>query len=89
MQLEDKVVIVTGGAAGIGGAISQVLAQRGAKVVAVDINADTGAQLEAEHKDSIVFLEGDVSQRETAELAVRTAIDRFGSLTGLINNAHA
>lgn len=89
MQLEDKVVIVTGGAAGIGGAISQVLAQRGAKVVAVDINAEAGAQLEAEHKDSIVFLEGDVSQRETAELAVRTAIDRFGSLTGLVNNAHA
>ncbi|MGH8880387.1 MAG: SDR family NAD(P)-dependent oxidoreductase, partial [Stackebrandtia sp.] len=37
MQLEHQVVIVTGGAAGIGGAISRVLAYRGAKVVAVDI----------------------------------------------------
>src|SRR5699024_2177275 len=57
--------------------------------VAVDINADAGAQLESEHEDSIAFLERDVSQRDTAELAVRTAIDRFGSLTGLVNNAHA
>ena len=62
MQLEDKVVIVTGGAAGIGGAVSKVLAQRGAKIVAVDINADAGAQLESEHEDSIAFLERDVSQ---------------------------
>lgn len=89
MQLENKVVIVTGGAAGIGGAISEVIVQRGAKVVAVDINAEAGAQLESAHDGNIVFLEKDVTQQTAAELAVETAIERFGSLTGLVNNAHA
>lgn len=45
MQHENKVVIVTGGASGIGGAISRVLARRGAKVVSVDLNAEAGAAL--------------------------------------------
>ncbi|WP_373277462.1 SDR family NAD(P)-dependent oxidoreductase, partial [Brevibacterium paucivorans] len=40
MQLDGQKIIVTGGAAGIGGAISRLLAERGAKVVAVDINED-------------------------------------------------
>ncbi|WP_263281929.1 SDR family NAD(P)-dependent oxidoreductase [Glutamicibacter nicotianae] len=40
MQLENKVVIVTGGASGIGGATSRVLARRGAKVVALDLTAE-------------------------------------------------
>ena len=38
MQLQNKVIVVTGGASGIGGAISKVLVARGAKVVAVDVN---------------------------------------------------
>ncbi|MDN5819914.1 MAG: SDR family oxidoreductase [Brachybacterium sp.] len=89
MQLENKIVIVTGGASGIGGAISRVLVRRGAKVVAVDINADAGALLEAELGEQVIFLDGDVSREETAQSAVSTAIERFGGLTGLVNNAHA
>lgn len=89
MQLDGKVVIVTGGAAGIGGAISRVVAERGAKVVAIDVNAEAGAALEADHSDRVVFLHGDVSLTETADLAVRTAVERFGGLNGVVNNAHA
>lgn len=89
MQLENQIVLVTGGAAGIGGAISRVLARRGARVVAVDINSEAGAELEAELGDDVVFIEGDVSLRDTADRAVRTAVERFGGLTGLVNNAHA
>ncbi|ATG51660.1 oxidoreductase [Brachybacterium vulturis] len=89
MQLENKIVIVTGGASGIGGAISRVLVRRGAKVVVVDINADAGALLEAELGEQVIFLDGDVSREETAQSAVSTAIERFGGLTGLVNNAHA
>lgn len=89
MQLENKVVIVTGGAAGIGGAISRVLVSRGAKVVAVDINADAGAALEAELGAEVAFIQGDVSAPEVAERAASTAVERFGRLTGLVNNAHA
>lgn len=89
MQLAGKVAVVTGGAAGIGGAISRVLVARGAKVVAVDVNAEAGAQLEADLGDSVVFLHGDVSKPEVAEAAVSTAVDRFRGLTSLVNNAHA
>lgn len=61
MQHENKVVIVTGGASGIGGAISRVRARRGAKVVSVDLNAEAGAALAEELGDSVIFIEGDVS----------------------------
>ena len=89
MQLQDKVVIVTGGASGIGGALSRVLARRGASVVAVDINEEAGQQLESELGESVVFVAGDVSLEETAQTAVRTAVERFGHLDALVNNAHA
>lgn len=89
MQLEHQVVIVTGGAAGIGGAISRVLVRRGAKVVAVDVDGQAGAELETELGADIAFIQADVRLEETAELAVRTAVERFGGLTGLVNNAHA
>ncbi|MBE3001256.1 SDR family oxidoreductase [Nocardiopsis sp. HNM0947] len=89
MQLEGQIVIVTGGAAGIGGAVSRVLARRGAKVVAVDVDAEAGAELEAEHGSDVAFIQADVGLQESAELAVRTAVERFGALTGLVNNAHA
>lgn len=89
MQLDNQIVIVTGGAAGIGGGISRVLAARGAKVVAVDIAEEAGAQLTAELGDAVAFIKGDVGASETSELAVTTAVERFGGLTGLVNNAHA
>ncbi len=89
MHLENKVVIVTGGASGIGGAISRVLARRGAKVLAVDLNTEAGAALAEELGDSVIFIEGDVSKQETADAAVAAAVENFGGLNGLVNNAHA
>ncbi|MFJ2469547.1 SDR family NAD(P)-dependent oxidoreductase [Glutamicibacter sp. NPDC087583] len=89
MQLENKVVVVTGGASGIGGAISRVLALRGAKVVAVDLNTEAGTVLAEELRDSVIFIEGDVSKQETADTAVAAAVENFGGLDGLVNNAHA
>ncbi|MFB9774910.1 SDR family NAD(P)-dependent oxidoreductase [Brevibacterium otitidis] len=88
-QLEGKIVIVTGGAAGIGGATSRELIARGARVVAVDINAEAGAALASECGDDVVFLDGDVIDPEVAERAVSTAVETFGRLDGLVNNAHA
>ncbi|TYB76059.1 SDR family oxidoreductase [Bizionia saleffrena] len=88
-NLEGHVVIVTGGAAGIGGAITTVLTERGAKVIAVDINEEAGAEIEKTHPERIVFLKGDVSKESIAKEAVRIAVSKFGKLTGLVNNAHA
>ena len=89
MQLANQVVIVTGGASGIGGAISRVLSERGARVVSVDINAEAGAKLKDDLGDNVVFIEGDVSLKATAQAAVDEAVSTFGKLTGLVNNAHA
>lgn len=88
-NLDGQVIIVTGGAAGIGGAITSVLVARGASVVAVDINEDAGKAIEQSHPQRVVFLNGDVSKDSVAQEAVRLAIAKFGKLTGLVNNAHA
>ena len=88
-NLKGQVIIVTGGAAGIGGAITTVLTQRGASVVAVDINEEAGQQKVQENPTQIVFLNGDVSKESVAVEAVNLALSNFGKLTGLVNNAHA
>lgn len=89
MDLTGKVVVVTGGASGIGGAISAVLVGRGAKVVAVDIDAAAGAALVDRLGEAAAFLGGDVSDPAVAQAAVKEAVERFGCLTSLVNNAHA
>lgn len=88
-NLKDHVVIVTGGAAGIGGAITTVLTQRGASVVAVDLDEAAGQQKVDSNPDQIVFLKGDISKSSVAKEAVEMAVAKFGKLTGLVNNAHA
>lgn len=88
-NLKGQVVIVTGGASGIGGALTSVLVKRGASVVAVDINEEAGQKKVKESPQNIVFLNGDVSQESVAEEAVKLAVSKFGKLTGLVNNAHA
>ena len=87
--LDGQVVIVTGGAAGIGAAITLELVARGAAVVAVDINAAAGRAIEQSHPQRIVFLNGDISKESVASEAVNLAVAKFGKLTGLVNNAHA
>ena len=88
-NLKGQVVIVTGGASGIGEALTSVLVKRGASVVAVDINEEAGQKKVEESPQNIVFLNGDVSKESVAEEAVKLAVSKFGKLTGLVNNAHA
>lgn len=88
-NLEGHVIIVTGGAAGIGGAMTSELTERGASVVAVDLNEDAGKEKVDSNPEKIAFLKGDISKEEVAKQAVALAISKFGKLTGLVNNAHA
>ena len=88
-NLKDHVIIVTGGAAGIGGAITTVLTQRGASVIAVDLDDAAGQQKVDSNPDHIAFLKGDISKPSVAEEAVKMAVSKFGKLTGVVNNAHA
>lgn len=89
MQLENKVFVVTGGASGIGGAISRVLVARGAKVVAVDVNGEAGKSLAQDLGANFRFVLGDVSDKDVAAASVELASATFGGLDGLVNNAHA
>lgn len=89
MRLEGKVAIVTGGAGGIGRAIVHAYVDEGAQVLVVDVNEQAGAALAGELGDSVHFLAADLSVEANASLIVTTAVEHFGRLDVLVNNAHA
>lgn len=79
--------MVTGAAAGLGRAEAVALAQAGADVVLGDLaESDVLAEIE-EIGGKAAFVKGDVSERDTADALTRTAIERFGGLHVLVNNA--
>lgn len=82
-ELEGSVVIVTGAAGGVGRATVELLAARGALIVAEDI--DPAVRELA--SDVVAVVEGDVAEVETARRAVALASERFGALHALVNNA--
>ncbi|MDH6280197.1 SDR family NAD(P)-dependent oxidoreductase [Prescottella agglutinans] len=92
MRLEGKVAIVTGGAGGIGRAITRVFSREGAKVLFVDIDEAQGRAVEKEIADAGgqgKFLNVDISQPESATAIRDAAVEAFGRIDVLVNNAHA
>ncbi|WP_417370926.1 SDR family NAD(P)-dependent oxidoreductase [Gelidibacter japonicus] len=69
--------------------MTTVLAERGASIVAVDLNEGAGKEKAASNPEQIAFLKGDISKESVAKEAVKMAIAKFEKLTGLVNNAHA
>ena len=89
-SMNNKVVLITGGASGIGAACARVFAEEGAAVVATDIQRDKGAELVAEIEGkggSALFLEQDVTDEGGWDQVVQHVIDRYGKLHCLVNNA--
>lgn len=89
MRLDGKVAIVTGGAGGIGRGIVRAFTKEGAQVLVVDINDDAGKALEDELGSAVKFLNADISKEESAAAIVAAAVEAFGKLDVLVNNAHA
>ncbi|TQF74553.1 SDR family oxidoreductase [Rhodococcus spelaei] len=89
MRLAEKVAIVTGGAGGIGRGIVRAFTKEGAKVLFVDINDDAGKALEDELDGAGRFLNADISKEESAAAIVAAAVEAFGRVDVLVNNAHA
>ena len=87
-RLAGKTAIVTGGAAGIGLGIVRAFMKEGAHVLAVDIDEERGGELEASTPDSVRFFSCDISKPDSAATIVQTAVELFGSVDILVNNAH-
>ncbi len=91
-SLHGQVAIVTGAARGVGRGVSAALLERGASVLLVDVNADQLASTAAEFVDAgypAAQLAADLRDTDVAERIVATAVDTFGGVHGLVNNAIA
>lgn len=88
MKLKDKVAIITGAAQGIGAALAVGFAQEGAKVVIADILDGHEAVKAVEKAGSeAIYVETDVTSQEACDALAKAAVDRFGAIDILVNNA--
>ncbi len=90
MQLQDKVIIVTGGGQGLGRAMGEYLASKGARLALVDLNQerldDAVAACKAAGGDARAYLCNVANDEQVTDMVARVAED-FGGLHGLVNNA--
>ena len=85
--LDDKVAIVTGSARGIGRATAELLAEHGAKVVVNDLDADAANEASDQIQGDTAVFAGDLTKSDAPDKLVQTAIDPFGRLDIIVNNA--
>ena len=89
ISLQDKVVVVTGGGAGIGRGIASALAKCGARVVIAEIDEKRGAETEAAIKKDggeALFVATDARELEQAQAMAEQAMARYGRIDALVNN---
>jgi len=88
MRLKNKVAIITGAARGIGAAFAKGFGKEGAKIVLGDIQ-DAGKTVEAVEKtgSEALYVKTDVTKQDQCNALAKAAMDRFGSIDILINNA--
>jgi NADP-dependent 3-hydroxy acid dehydrogenase YdfG len=88
--IQDKVVVITGGSSGIGYSTAKALAKKGAKIVAGARRLDRLETLKKEIIDDggeIIICETDVTKKSDCDNLVKQAIDKYGTVDVLINNA--
>jgi len=89
MRLMNKVAVVTGGGSGMGAAICRRFVEEGARVVLVDCRADRGEPVAKSLGDAALFVDADVSRDADVRRMIDAAVERFGRLDVLVNNAGA
>lgn len=89
MRIKDKVVVITGGASGLGLATAAYMVkEKGARVAIFDVNADAGQSAVADlGAESTMFVQADVSDEASVQRAVDAVVDRFGAIHVCINGA--
>ena len=87
LGLRDKIVLVTGGAKGIGAATVKAFLAEDSKVVVIDRDAETGSSLAKSSGSNVSFIEADLTDLESCKQTVEKTISLFGGLDVLVNNA--
>lgn len=89
MNINGKIIVVTGAGSGIGRALAQALSSEGAKLVLADLNAEGLDETKAllAHPDACVTVTGDITQSETRAAVGAAAENTFGGLDAVVNNA--
>ena len=86
-RLQDKVIIITGAAQGMGETHARLCIAEGAKVVLTDINSEKGDALAKELGANAIFIKHDVTSEENWAHVVKATQDKFGQIDVLVNNA--
>jgi NAD(P)-dependent dehydrogenase (short-subunit alcohol dehydrogenase family) len=89
MRIQDKVIVITGGASGLGLATAQYMVQeKGARVAIFDLNIEAGEKAVSDiGADRAMFVQTDVSNEESVQQAVAAVMARFGAIHVCINGA--
>lgn len=90
-KLQDKVVIITGGAGGIGAGMAKAMTKEGATVVIVDVNEEAGKKVEdiiQQESPNSQFIRFDITKHEELKGLVEDVVKKYGKLDVLVNNAH-
>lgn len=92
VKLQDKVIVITGGAGGIGSGMAKAMVKEGAIVTIVDLNEETGKAMEKELQQfspKSMFLQANLMDRANLPKIIDTVVENYGKIDVLINNAHA
>lgn len=87
MLLKNKVIFLTGGAAGIGFECAKVYLNEGAKVVIFDKNSSKTDEISRKNRERVLHMIGDVSKAEGVEAAIRKTLETHGRIDAIHNNA--
>ena len=87
MKIQGKVIVVTGGASGLGAATVTHLVDQGAKVILVDMNQEQGNVLQQQLGEQAEFVQLDVTDEQAVEAFFTHVENKYGQLNGLVNCA--
>lgn len=87
MKIQGKVIVVTGGASGLGAATATYLVELGAKVILVDMNQEQGVAMQEQLGEQAEFVQLDVTDEQAVEAFFAEVESNYGQLNGLVNCA--